>query len=208
MTTRRVLSLLCALAASGAASAHGGAPCVSVSAELAASAGGPRDPPATDLGFAEMYRMPIGPRGLEPSAKLLSLDGQRVRLVGYMASTGAPVAGWLVLTPLPVSLGDEDESLSDDLPASVVFVHLSSDGAAQRRVPNLSGLLQLTGTLRLGAQQEPDGHVSAVRLLLDAADSRRLVEAGGAAAAAAAAAPWPHPNRRLPPTDPPEKSSP
>jgi len=137
---------------------------------------------AADLKFAEMFRLPIGPRGLEPSARLLALAGTQVRLVGYMASAEHAVAGRLVLAPLPVSLGDEDDSLSDDLPASAVFVHLSPAHAGHV-VPNLHGLMQLTGTLQLGAQEEPDGHVSSLRLLLDAATSQRLVEAADRAGA-------------------------
>lgn len=120
----------------------------------------------TDLKFHDFFKMPIGPRGLEPTAKLLSLNGKRVRLVGYMAQQEVPSANVFQLTPMPVSLGDEDESLSDDLPASTVFVHLDSTG---KPLPYFAGLLQLTGVLSVGAQDEADGHVSTVRLQLDPA---------------------------------------
>src|SRR5262245_11529790 len=83
----------------------------------------PKLPPdVTDLKFHEFFTMPVGPRGLEPTEKLLSLNGQRVRVVGYMAQQEAPVAGLFHLTPLPVALGEEDESLADSLPPSTVFV--------------------------------------------------------------------------------------
>lgn len=187
-------NFLLALACGTAASAHGGkasAPVPApVSAEFAAASATsspPSSPTANapaDLKFADMFRLPVGPRGLEPSARLLALAGAQVRLVGYMASTENALAGRLVLAPLPVSLGDEDDSLSDDLPASAVFVHLSADHA-DRVLPNFGGLMQLTGTLQLGAQDEPDGHVSSLRLLLDAATSQRLAEAADRAAAAA-----------------------
>lgn len=173
-------TLLLALAAAGNAAAHGGSATVPVPPELGVTASVPTG--ATDLKFAEIFRLPVGPKGLEPSTKLLSLDGKGVRLVGYMASVELPVAGRLILAPLPVTLGDEDESLSDDLPVTAVFVHLSP-AYAERIVPNLRGLVQLVGALQLGPLDEPDGHVSSVRLMLDEATSRRLVEAAGRATA-------------------------
>ena len=127
----------------------------------------------TELKFAEFFTMPIGPRGLVASAKLLALSGKSVRLVGYMARAEKPVPGMFILTPLPVSLGDEDESLSDDLPASSVFVHL--DAANEKTLSYYPGLLQLTGTLLLGPFEELDGHVSTVRLQLDAALTQVLL---------------------------------
>jgi hypothetical protein len=181
MLKHRFVPLLLALAASGLAHAHGGAPAMPVPAELAAGAKAPAD--AVDLKFAEMFRLPVGPKGLEPSAKLLSLAGKSVRIVGYMANAELPQAGRLILAPLPVTLGDEDESLSDDLPASAVFVHLSASHA-DHQVPNLRGLMQLSGKLDVGALDEPDGHVSSVRLLLDDASSKKLVDAAARATAA------------------------
>jgi hypothetical protein len=130
----------------------------------------------TELKFGEMFKMPIGPRGLDASAKLLSLSGKQVRLLGYMARAETPVPGMFILTPLPVSLGDEDESLSDDLPASSIFVHLDAAGAATA-LPFYPGLLQLTGTLLLGPHDEADGHVSTVRLQLDAALTQVILPA-------------------------------
>ncbi len=123
----------------------------------------------TDLKFGEFFKMPIGPRGLDPSEKLLSLAGKRVRIVGYMVRQETPAAGVFMLVPLPVALGDEDEALSDDLPASTVFVHVgqAAQSESSKPVPHYAGLLRLTGTLSLGSFDEPDGHVSTVRLQLD-----------------------------------------
>jgi hypothetical protein len=121
---------------------------------------------ATELKFREFFKMPVGPRGLDPSEKLAALAGKRVRLVGYMVQQEKPASEFFVLTPLPLSLGDEDESLSDDLPASTVFVHFVNSTSA-KAIPYFSGLLQLTGTLELGPHEESDGHVSTVRLQLD-----------------------------------------
>jgi len=158
----RFLRALCLVALCGAACA--------VQAQTNAS------PAATELRFGEFFARPVGPRGLTPSTKLLALDGQTVRMVGYMAAAELPTPGLLVLTPLPSSLGDEDESLADDLPPQVVFVHLSGAAAAQT-LANRAGLLRLQGRLSVGPQEEADGHVSTVRLLLDAEASAQLLSA-------------------------------
>jgi hypothetical protein len=134
-------------------------------------------PPAagvTDLKFRELFKLPIGPRGLEPSEKLIGLNGKRVRMVGYMAKEEDSAAGMFILSPLPVTMGDEDESFADDLPASAVFVHMES--ASNALIPYLPGLIKLTGTLQFGAQQEGDGRVSMVRLLLDPALAKEFVQ--------------------------------
>lgn len=135
-----------------------------------------RTPPAgtTDLKFGELFKMPVGPKGLEPSDKLASLQGKPVRLVGYVANAEEPTPGLLILSPLPVVLGDEDEKLVDDLPPTAVFVHLSP-AYAKHTTPNFAGLIQLSGRLETGALEEADGHVSSTRLVLDDATSRLLV---------------------------------
>lgn len=135
---------------------------LAVAGSLAAQAEG-----VVDLRFSDFFRRPVGPRGLEPSAAMTALQGRRVRIVGYMAAASLPMPGRLILAPIPVELGDEDEHLADDLPPQAVFVHLQGPAATQV-VPNYQGLLALTGRLELGAREEPDGHVSSVRLLLDA----------------------------------------
>ncbi|TRZ97273.1 MAG: hypothetical protein D4R84_05565 [Rhodocyclaceae bacterium] len=137
---------------------------VAMQAAAAGATASPQ-PDATDLRFHEFFKLPIGPRGLEPTEKLKSLAGKRIRMVGYMARQDTPASGHFVLSPLPVSIGDEDESLADDLPASVVFVHVYPP--AKQPLPFYPGLLRVTGTLSLGAHEETDGHVSSVRLQLD-----------------------------------------
>lgn len=134
-------------------------------------------PPAgvTAIKFGEFFRMPVGPHGLEPTAKLLALNGRPVRLIGYMVREEHAVPGRLLLSPLPVNLGDEDESLADDLPPTAVFVHLQ--GVGERKVPYLGGLIKLTGTLEVGAKEEGDGRVSSIRLVLDSRASRQILGA-------------------------------
>ena len=121
-----------------------------------------------ELKFRDFYKLPIGPRGLEPDPRLLALAGKRVRLVGYMARQDASlvIPGLLILVALPVTLGDEDESFADDLPAAAVYVHLAAT-ALPAPIAFAPGLMALTGTLQVGPQPEPDGRWSFVRLQLD-----------------------------------------
>jgi len=129
----------------------------------------------TDLKFGDFFKRPVGPRGLEVTPLLRSLDGRRVRIVGYMVRQDSTlgVTGLLVLAPLPVTMGEEDESFADDLPASAVYVHLAEAQQAQR-LPHMPGLMALTGILQIGAAAEPDGRRSMVRLLLDDTVSREF----------------------------------
>lgn len=134
-------------------------------------------PPAgvTNIKFGDFFRMPVGPFGLEPTDKLVALNGRRVRLVGYVVREEQSAPGRFLLSPLPISLGDEDESQADDLPPSTVFVHLQ--GVKERVVPYVVGLVKLTGVLELGARDEGDGRVSTVRLVLDARESKQILRA-------------------------------
>lgn len=127
-----------------------------------------------DLKFRDFFTLPIGPKGLEPTQRLRSLDGQRVRLVGYMVQQHDAAPGGFLLSPLPVAAGDEDESLADDIPASAVFVSLPNAGS--RNVPALGGLIQITGTLHVGAYAAPGSdRVAAARIDLAGAQERALL---------------------------------
>ncbi|MBI3560692.1 MAG: hypothetical protein HY080_03100 [Gammaproteobacteria bacterium] len=126
----------------------------------------------TDLKFHDFFKMPVGSRGLRPTEKLLQLDGKRIRILGYMVKQEEPLDGMFLLTALPVTMGDEDESLADDLPPATLFVHLQNTG---QRLPYVAGLITLTGVLSVGGQEEGNGRVSTVRLLLDQGTAEELM---------------------------------
>jgi hypothetical protein len=120
----------------------------------------------TELNLREFYKLPAGPRGLEPSQKLLNLNNKRVRVTGYMVKEEEPTTGLFLLTPLPVSLAEKEDGPADDLPAATLFVHLppaDKDKAMNYR----SGIWQLTGRLELGNQEEANGRMSYTRLILE-----------------------------------------
>ncbi len=116
----------------------------------------------TELTFRELYQMPVGPRGLVPSPKLLALDGKQVRVTGFMVAEDEPLAGRLILAPIPTQLLGEDEPESDDLPPNVIYVNFPSGIQAH----SMRGQIRLNGILHLGAVPQPDGRLAAVRLEL------------------------------------------
>ena len=118
----------------------------------------------TDLKFNEIFNMPVGPRGMEPSNKLLALNNKLVRIVGYMAKQETPTPGLFIMTPLAVNMGDEDDKFADDMPANSIFVHVDNNEALVHYVP---GLISLIGVLSVGNVNEVDGRISYVQIKLD-----------------------------------------
>lgn len=140
---------------------------------LAASAE-PALPPlpagVSSLAFSDFFA-PIGRKGLEYSEKLRGLDGRRVRILGFMVAQEAPQPGRFLLAPRPLQLHQSEYGLADDLPAATLLVEAPAD--AERVLPFTPGPLLLTGTLRLGNREEPDGRVTTVRLVLDPPETSR-----------------------------------
>lgn len=141
-------------------------PLLSLVCALAAAAGEPSSE-ATPLAFADFYKRPVGPRGLEPGARLLALAGQRVELAGHLVQRSDP-SGPLIVAPVPVVLGDEDESFADDLPAGVAYLH-PLDARTAELLQNCRGAVRVRGRLEIGRVAEDDGRQSFVRLQADAA---------------------------------------
>jgi hypothetical protein len=120
-----------------------------------------------DLPFRDFYRMPVGPRGLEPTEKLLSLEGRRVRIEGYVVQEEDSLPGLFLMTPTPVALAERADGPADYLPGATVFVHLRAEDARQKYFAYRPGLWTAVGTLELGGREEPDGRFSYVRLVVD-----------------------------------------
>lgn len=126
----------------------------------------PSAPPGvTDLAFRDFYKLPVGRYGLEPTDKLVSLEGRQVRILGCMVRRQRPVPGTFILSPVPVTMAEEADGEADDLPPAIVFVQMPED-SAHLEVNGQRGLFLLTGTLSLGAREEVDGRISFVRLRL------------------------------------------
>lgn len=126
----------------------------------------PTRPAAIELVFAEFFALPVGPRGLEPTGRLLGLDGKRVAVDGYIVKEDEPFPGLFMLAPLPVSVAERADGPADYLPPATLFVHLP---AADRDafLPWRPGVWRATGTLQLGPREETSGRISYVRLVLE-----------------------------------------
>jgi len=118
---------------------------------------------AASIEFREFFEANAGE--LKPSAKLLGLNGRRVRLVGFMAQMDRPPSGAFYLCPRPV-YADESGGGTADLPVGSVRVIVRS--AKGKKIPFIARPIEVTGILEVGPRDEEDGVVSSVRLILDA----------------------------------------
>lgn len=122
----------------------------------------------TQLEFDEFFKNPVGPHGLEITPKLASLDGQKVRLLGFMVAQEQRTPGSFLFSPVPASTHESHYALADDLPASTVRVFVPT--MKFQLLPHTPGPMLLTGTLSVGNREEADGRISTVRLTLDPPD--------------------------------------
>ena len=109
-----------------------------------------------------------GMQELKPSARLLGLDGARVRLVGFMAHLEEAPEGAFYLCSRPV-YGDESGGGTADLPVETVRVIVRS--AKGKKIPFIGRAIEVTGILEIGNRTEDDATVSAIRLILDGPQS-------------------------------------
>lgn len=129
-----------------------------------------------ELKFQDMFQMPVGPKGIEASERLSKLDGQRVRMVGFMVRSSEPRLSGFILAPMPVEISDEDEAEADDIPFNAVLVRLPASFA--ETIPNLAGLLQISGVLRVASTQDGDSsRIFALSIDLDRIPTKALFKA-------------------------------
>jgi hypothetical protein len=118
-----------------------------------------------EISFQEFFKNPVGPRGLEPTSKLLSLNGKRVRIMGFVAEMERSNKRNIILAPMPLKPQPEEYGPADEIPAAHVLVTIPGD--PNKQVPLVQGALLLTGTFSVGNSTK-DGEISFVRMLLDA----------------------------------------
>ena len=118
---------------------------------------------AASIDFREFFE--AGASELKPTEKLLSLNGRRARMVGFMAQMEKAPIGAFYLCPRPV-YADESGGGTAELPVGSVLVIVRS--AKGKEVPYIAHAIEVTGILEVGARAEEDGTVSAIRLILDA----------------------------------------
>ena len=132
----------------------------------------PLPPGVSDLNFNEFFRQPIGPRGVEITPKLRSLDGRRIRILGYMVRQVKLMEHCFLLAARPVTVNEVEYGFADDLPVTTLHVITASEAPAV--TPFTPGPLLLTGKLSVGNRVEADGRVSTVRLFLDGPSPEQL----------------------------------
>ena len=118
--------------------------------------------PATPLAFNEFFEP--APGELKASAKLLGLNGQRVRLVGFMAQMEEPPDGAFYLCPRPVFCDESGGGTADLPPEAVRVVVRSAQGKKLSFIPRA---IEVTGLLEVGHRPSEDGQVASIRLILD-----------------------------------------
>jgi hypothetical protein len=122
------------------------------------------------LAFSEYFR--TGSARLEPSAKLIALDGQRVRVTGFMAHMEDGPSGAFYLASRPVAC-DEGGAGTGDLPPDAVLVVVPWASGAE--IPFLPGPLEVVGVLQLGPATRPDGAPARIRIVLDPPTAKSAV---------------------------------
>lgn len=115
------------------------------------------------LSFSQFFQRPVGPLGLQPTAVLMSLRGYAVELQGFALRPLESSQTTWILSPVAITLSGEDESLADDLPASVAYLH-GLDPAMQQILHGCLRQVLVTGILDVGRMRESDGRLSYVRL--------------------------------------------
>ncbi len=115
-----------------------------------------------ELSLGELFRRPVGPRGLEFSDRARELSGRTVRMSGYIARQAIPIPFAALLTPRPITLHEREYGLAEDLPANIVHVFFAR--SAQPFLLRSQSPVTLTGVLEIGPHEEADGRISQVRL--------------------------------------------
>lgn len=117
------------------------------------------------LEFQTFFKMPLGPKGLEVTDKLVQADGQFVRLQGFMVKSEIPMRGSFILSPRPVQLSEHADGDANDLPASACWIYLDS---SQKNwvVPHIPGPIAVEGIFNFKRMEAPDGSIAWFHLQL------------------------------------------
>lgn len=114
---------------------------------------------AAALSFDELYGK-VGVLGLEFSRKVLDLDGQRVRIEGFMAPPLKAEAAFFVLGRAPMAICPFCSS-DADWPDDIVVIYLQRKQTFEHN----NGLIAVEGVLEHGSWTDPEtGFVSLLRI--------------------------------------------
>jgi hypothetical protein len=136
------------------------------------------DAEARPLELQAFFKLPIGPKGLEVTQKVLDASGHLVRITGFMVKNEMPMQGAFMLAPRPIQLSEHADGDANDLPASVCWVYLDSS-QKNWQVPHTPGPVTVEGHFTLKRVEGTDGSVSWFHLQL-APDAVSTVQLGDA----------------------------
>ncbi len=117
-------------------------------------------PPLLDL--RALFAERAGVRTIAPAVE--ALRGRQVRVRGFMVQMEDAPEGAFYLASRPAEC-DESGGGTGDLPVESVLVRVP--GAEGQAVPWREAPVEIVGTLEVGREEEPDGRVSFLRVLLE-----------------------------------------
>lgn len=118
------------------------------------------------LSFDEVFMTPAGPKGLEYTAKIKALDGQKIRVTGFMVRHADIDTRAFLFCATPRAYNEREEGLADSIPPHMFYVTMP---VREQDAPAWRGeKMTLYGTLELGSHQELSGRISHLRLRCEA----------------------------------------
>jgi hypothetical protein len=114
------------------------------------------------LELRELFVTERGRSRLSPTTEALA--GKRVRIRGYMVQMEDPPKGAFYVAARPV-FQDESGGGTGDIPPASVRVRVREAEGAQ--VPWTPRPIEVVGTLEIGREEDAEGRVSFVRLVLE-----------------------------------------
>ncbi|MFN7928907.1 MAG: hypothetical protein U0Y68_13355 [Blastocatellia bacterium] len=131
---------------------------------LSAAAQAPRrTTTAEPLSFYEFFAPT--PNVLQPSEKLLRLQGKQVRIVGFMAQMEDAPTGAFYLCPRPIQCDESGAGVGDLPVASVLVIAPAMKG---KKIPFIARALAVTGILEVGKSGDGETALAPIRLILAA----------------------------------------
>lgn len=115
--------------------------------------------------FGDLYVTPAGPKGLEYTTRLKALEGQRVRMTGFMVRIVNQDPDVFMFSDRPVSTHSCQIGGIPDVPVTVVHAILAAKpGCGTAWQPYA---VTVFGRLELGGREEKDGRYSYIRIRAD-----------------------------------------
>lgn len=121
----------------------------------------PQGEAATPLDLRALYVARGGKLAIAPEVE--ALNGKAVRVRGFMVQMEEAPRGYFYLATHPVEQ-DESGGGTGDLPVQSLLVRVPE--LAGQEIPWRARPVEVVGTLQVGREEEADGRVSSIRVIL------------------------------------------